>query len=218
MKTFSFLTIFVFTAILTNCQVLTNNPALSVFSSVSTKTYTDTRDNHVYKTIKIREQTWFAENIDFNMPESWYYHDTLLNIIDSCRLFSWNAAMHACPEGWHLPSDSEWCVLEAYLDDRYSISDTIWRELGYRGYDAGKKLKSLLSVRDDKQRNSRKLSGYRSACGLFNQSGKEESFWTSTEIDSTYKWFHGVNVGYDGAYRAFCHKKYGFSVRCVKNK
>lgn len=30
-------------------------------------------------------------------------------------LYNWSAALTACPEGWHLPSDAEWTQLENYL-------------------------------------------------------------------------------------------------------
>ncbi len=217
MKTFIILMVFVFAARLINCQSINNDIVLTEEPTITFGIYTDKRDNHVYKLINIGGQTWFAENIDYQIPGSWYYCDTLSGDSNSNRLYVWEAAMQACPKGWHLPSDKEWSALEGLLDDRYSVSDSVWNDLGYRGYNAGQKLKILLSVNNSTS-CIKKLSGYRSVCGLFNQSGKEESFWTSTEIDSVFKWFHGLNVGYNGVYRAFCHKNYGFSVRCVKDK
>ena len=47
----------------------------------------------------------------------------------------------ACPEGWHLPSDSEWNILEGSVDTQYGIGDPIWNNYQGRGFDAGGNLK-----------------------------------------------------------------------------
>lgn len=33
-------------------------------------------------------------------------------------LYNWPAAMHACPKGWHLPSDAEWTRLTDFVNSR----------------------------------------------------------------------------------------------------
>jgi len=101
-------------------------------------TYTDPRDGKVYKTIKIGDQVWMAENlaylptvsepIETSLSYPYYfvngYYGT--NTADAKAtdnyktygaLYNWPAAKEACPEGWHLPSDAEWTQLENYLTD-----------------------------------------------------------------------------------------------------
>ena len=46
-----------------------------------------------------------------------------------------------CAEGWHIPTDNEWKLLEGTVDSQYGVGDTIWDLEGDRGYDAGGKLK-----------------------------------------------------------------------------
>jgi uncharacterized protein (TIGR02145 family) len=182
--------------------------------------FQDNRDNEKYRAVKIGSQVWMAENLNYDAGEgSWIYdEDTSLAIIYG-RLYNWESACQACPDGWHLPSDEEWKELEIYLGMSPEEAD----EYSLRGTNEGGKLKETgTSHWEFSNIGATDSVGFTAlpAGSCFDQNGHVYYqhlgelcyFWSSTE--SVYRHLMGFS---DKIYRNNYDKYEGFSVRCVKD-
>ena len=185
----------------------------------------DDRDGQTYKTVKIGDQVWMAENLNYEVDSSFCYNDSAEYCEKYGRLYRWAAAigrserecgyrntcyspsgLSVCPSGWHLPSMKEW--------------GTLFNAVGGSST-AGKMLKSTSGWNDggngtDAFGFSAFPAGRRIDNGYFENEGGNAYFWSSTDYYSleaylTYLYYN------DGAYQYGNAKYCGYSVRCLKN-
>lgn len=72
---------------------------------------TDSRDQETYATVEIAGREWLAENLRYRPEDSeeiWCYQDRPPACERHGMLYSWDAALEACPPGWRLPGRGEW--------------------------------------------------------------------------------------------------------------
>jgi len=192
-------------------NIIETNNQKKLYNKTSFKqgSYTDKRDGKTYKTIKIGDQTWMAENLSFASPGNcWCYNDSDLYCKKYGRLYAWKEAKNACPPGWHLPTDDEWTIL---------INNTGGEEL------AGGRLKSKTGWKSPNEGATDSIGfsalpgGYRFPNDTYHYVGIFGTWWTATEGDPYYAWNRGMTFEKPLVYRSYFGKVYGRSVRCLKN-
>ena len=144
-------------------------------------TFTDARDGQVYKTVKIGNQVWMAENLRYKADGSRRSYEKTFTEEEYGRLYTWEQAMKACPKGWHLPSDEEWKELELHL----GMSEEEVNKMYWRG-DIASKLKSTSGwLCDSRNGNGDNSSGF-NLIPTYDSTHRsrladETRLWTSTE-------------------------------------
>jgi len=202
-------------------------------------------DGNVYKTVKIGNQVWMAENLKVtkfrdgseipNLEVGWLgnrahtlnnaapsayviYNDNSSNEADTYGyLYNWyavNDSRNIAPEGWHVPTFAEWTTLEEYLG-------------GYKV--AGGKMKA------GNFKDTTNESGFTALPGGFREGskgngyqymGQSAYFWSKSEQSSDYDYLPSFRAyfakldrwGGDYIWKQDYDKKFGLSVRCVRDE
>jgi uncharacterized protein (TIGR02145 family) len=161
--------------------------------------FTDERDGKKYRTVKIGEQVWMAEDLKYATGCSKYYDNNSANCQEYERVYDWETAMKVCPSGWHLPSDEEWQELVDFAG-----GDKV----------AGQKLKakSLLDGTDDYGFSA--LTYYKGITDCF---GNRENWWTATENNASSAYLRFIFQSYAEVNRKSYDKGDLNLVRCVRD-
>lgn len=187
----------------------------------------DPRDGNIYKTVQIGEQCWMAQNLNYKTEKgSWDYDNKEENGKKYGKLYTWQTSLEVSPDGWHLPTDDEWNILEATVDSKFGTSDYKWDIWDHRGYDVGKNLKSTSGWNE--KGNGTDLFGFNAKPGgysyrtygdngalFFENLGWSAPFWTATSFD-THLWAREIYSSKDTVLR-YWESSFALSVRCIKD-
>jgi uncharacterized protein (TIGR02145 family) len=182
------------------------------------KNYLTDYDGNTYETITLGNQTWMAENLkvthypdgsaiphvtdntawgnlaDNNTDDAYCYYNNYSSSKYSV-LYTYAAALNACPPGWHLPSVAEWAELENFLaDNGYNYDGTtggvtskIAKAMATAsGWNLSSRIGAVGNSDYPSKRNASGFSalpgGYRyDGNGTFYDAGSRGYWWSSTE-------------------------------------
>ncbi|MCB2222144.1 MAG: hypothetical protein KQI35_17305 [Bacteroidetes bacterium] len=212
-----------------------------------------------YNTIKIGDQCWIKENMDVGkmtnieigqtnngIIEKYCYNNLEINCELFGGLYNWDEMMQyssiqgtqgICPSGWHIPTDSEFKILEGTCDSQFGVGDPIWNIFDDdRGSDVAYKLKTTNGWMWSATTNGNDSLGFSSlptgsfifeatsnGASIFYGMYNNGLYWTSTNYDPSgnggtnpifrmlYSSSNQINRGY------WVDEKDGNSVRCLKN-
>ena len=193
----------------------------------------DNRDKQVYKTVVINNQTWMAQNLNYEIApglQSWCGGGSDLhegNCDTYGRLYTWAAAngkteaecghgrscktterQGICPDGWYLPTLGQYDTLAHFLSDSEIVPNGTLLK-------ANSDLWEMDGKGIDKVGFSALPAGYRKY--RFEATNRTAYFWTSGQESE----FSGRAIALRGQYDVMDttqweDKELGFSVRCIK--
>jgi uncharacterized protein (TIGR02145 family) len=128
-------------------------------------------------------------------------------------LYNWyavNDSREIAPTGWHIPNDAEWTTLTSYLGGS--------KIAGIKLKEAGTAHWTYPNFSNNETGFTALPGGFRDHIygGLFGI-GITGNWWCSTEFmaDNAFEW-QMINDS-SNVYRSYYPKKFGFSVRCIKD-
>ena len=98
----------------------------------------DPRDGKQYRTVKIGNQVWMAENINYKPKDGWVfkksfcYDDNENNCEKYGRYYTWEVVRKVCPVGWHVPSDIEFGILINVAGGRSAAGEKLKSKNGWK--------------------------------------------------------------------------------------
>jgi len=171
-----------------------------------------------YKTVKIGNQTWMAENMNHEVDGSVCYNN-YNDDPDYCakygRLYTWEAATLVCPIGWRLPSDDDWDELLGAVGGEDEAGKHLKAQTGWQ--DCGPSDSSSPYSCEDTYGFSALPGGYGYSGGSFGYVGYYGRWWSADEYHSYDAYGRGMYYDDEGAGWGNYDKAGLFSVRCVQD-
>ena len=226
---------------------LSNNSTIEIREVIVIDNSITDQDGNTYDFLTYGDQVWTVDNAEMvtyrdgtPIPQvtdktewstlttgAWCYKD---NDPTKPRLYNWYAVMgihdtdpntpdkEFAPEGWHVPTDTEWTTLKEHLiANGYNyIAKAMASTTGW--------INSTNAGAPGNDQSSNNSSGFnafpvgtRNYEGTFNDDGSSAFFWSSTEFNTNEALMRNLNKNVSYLIRNPYYKLFGFSVRFVRD-
>jgi uncharacterized protein (TIGR02145 family) len=181
---------------------------LPTYAVKPSNSYKDPRDKQKYRTIKVGSRLWLADNLNYKMDGSFCYKDDESQCMAYGRLYTWDAAVNACPQGFHLPTDDDFQSLWQAAGADFNAAYLLKAAYGWSGETNG----------SDTLKFSAMPAGNRFDDETYGNLSKFAFFWSSEaskEKQNARVWYMtSKSMAF-----SFMNKPkiFGFSVRCVQS-
>ena len=156
-------------------------------------------DGNTYKIIKIQNQIWMAENLKTTRLND----GTPIPLIDSKLIWSQTQQPGFC---WYNIDEKTNKISLGALYNWYAVESGKLCPIGWH-VPSDKVWLDLNNI----------PSGYRDENGSFWYLKDQNIYWTSNEYTSELAFYQSVSLNGNKVDRYFTSKKYGHSVRCIRN-
>ena len=185
-------------------------------------------------------QTWAGSGLKYG-AYTLYAHDSVAtpssNLSNYGYLYNWyaakgiiadgggNSTKNICPDGWHVPTDSDWNKLVISIHSGADTTGTPTQSMT-----AGGNMKSTgnnttgsglwdspNTGADNTSEFSALPGGYRNDDGSFYNIRISAFFWSATEFDNIFAWYRTLGNDNGNVYRINYFKSVGASVRCLRD-
>ena len=175
------------------------------------------KNGKYYPVTKIGTQVWMAENLAYlpeaatndptigaedagNSGKAFYY---VKDLAKYGVLYNWYASQTAAPDGWHIPSNTEWTVLTTYLGGNLVAAGKLKSTTNWNNPNSGTN-ESCFSAPG---------GGARDTGGII-YAGSYGYWWSSSQ-SGPYGWFIMLNNTSNGLNMYNDYTYIGRSIRCV---
>lgn len=193
-------------------------------------------DENIYHTVTIGTQVWMVENLKVtkysngefipNVTDNtiWAglstgaycdYNNLVTNSTKYGHLYNWFVVAdhrQVAPQGWHVPTDEDWITLTEYLGGE-SVAGGKMKDAGNANW----------LYPNSNATNESGFSGLPSGLRTYNNGsfinvGSNGYFWSSSSYDDLRAYDRELFYNQANCFRYYYDsKRYGFSIRCVKN-
>ena len=191
-------------------------------------------DGNDYNVIRIGTQLWTRENLKttkyingdaiplvtedgawgaLTTPGYCWYNNNMTTYKETYgALYNWYTinAGNLCPNGWHVSTDDDWITLVNYLGGS-NVAGGKLKETGTSHWitpNTGATNESNFTALP---------GGYRFDNGLFDYVGSSGYWWSSSAYTAPDAWYRTMHYDFSKVFRNYNIKKFGGSVRCVRD-